>query len=98
MPDDIFIPPPAVAQTKVRWHEVVAQNPMNGMPLLTASAEHVDMDAEGRPVGPRRRAPMHDLAIPYDPANPLHVQAFGMLDQIVKQAHAAREAQAGDHG
>lgn len=98
MPDDIFIPPPAIAQTKVRWHEVVCLNPMGVLPVMSASAQHVDLDAGGLPVGQARRAPQHDLTIQFDQNNPRHVQAFAILDEIVKEAHAAKMAEAGGHG
>ncbi len=95
MADDIFIAPPPVATRKVRWHEVVIGNPYMGTPMLHASAQTMDMTA-GAQVVRIERAPAFDLTIAFDPDNPDHVAFATLADKIVKDAHNAKMAEAGN--
>lgn len=88
--DDIFITPPAVATRKVRWHEVVIGNPYMGMPMLTASAQVLDLTAGGQMIR-MERSPAHDLVIGFNPESPKHVQLAALMDNVVKEAYAERE-------
>ena len=77
-----------ITKIRPRWQIGQGPNPLGGFPALHFLGEKVYFDADGNDVGQPWRDPSLDYRVVFDPQNPLHVQTFGLLDQIVKEAHA----------
>ena len=88
---DIIEPiPNAPTHRLLRWNEVILTNgePSKG---LQAMAQWVPTDAEGnRLKGYPERASNRDVSIAFDSNNPKHMQLYVLLDEVIKEADAAR--------
>jgi hypothetical protein len=75
---------------RLRWREVNIDNP-EGTKGLRALAEWIPVTADNcRVPGAAERDASRDVVIEFDPANPKHFQVYVLLDEICREADAAR--------
>lgn len=94
MPGDILIPltPAQIpAFNKPRWSYFIVTNRIGSLPTLKAQGEWVQVTVDGSPVNTPVPDPTLDMEILFNPANPLHLAAFGAFDAAIKEAYANRQ-------
>ncbi len=76
---------------RLRWHEVSICNPEGPAKTLHALAEWIPVSAENvRVPGLPERDQSRDVSLTFDPSNALHMQLYVLLEQICREADAAR--------
>lgn len=101
MPDDILtaLPPETVAtHRKLRWSQISIFNDESVETThLVAHAVTIPvrLDENGAAVrvpGSTEPAPDRRVVVPFNPSNPLHLQVYSLLEQLVLEADTARQA------
>lgn len=94
-PQDILIPIPeneVPAFRKPRWHFLGINNPYQNIGTMNCMAEELELSATEDVIKGPVREGKYDFTITFDPNNPLHVQLYELLDQVVKEGWAAEVA------
>jgi hypothetical protein len=77
---------------RLRWHEVNISNPESPDKTLTALAQWIPINANNeRVAGAAERDSNRDVNLTFDTSNEKHMQLYVLLEEILREADAAKQ-------